>query len=194
MIVLKLGGSLLSSAEPSYLRQWLSLASEQGKGKLVIVPGGGVFADQVRLMQKQWHYNDQKAHYMALLAMQQMALLLQGLCSNLVIIDRVTAIAPALAQQQVVLWSPLAEELDADDVPASWDVTSDSLAAWLAVQLAAAQLVLVKSVEISVDQSVEQLVALGVIDKAFAQFVQGQDLAIRCLERQQLAIFAACLT
>lgn len=60
MIVLKLGGSLLSSAEPSYLRQWLSLASEQGKGKLVIVPGGGVFADQVRLMQKQWHYNDQK--------------------------------------------------------------------------------------------------------------------------------------
>ena len=51
MIVLKLGGSLLSQAT---LVEFLDLARQYGKGQVVIVPGGGVFADQVRLTQKQW--------------------------------------------------------------------------------------------------------------------------------------------
>ena len=51
MIVLKLGGSLLSS---SILLDYLQLASEQGQGKVVIVAGGGIFAEQVRLSQQQW--------------------------------------------------------------------------------------------------------------------------------------------
>lgn len=190
MIILKLGGSLLSGA---VLQQWLVLAKEHGKGQLVLVPGGGVFADQVRLMQSQWHYNDRIAHYMAILAMQQMALLLQGLCSDLLIVNQVAAIKPALAQQQVVIWSPLAVELDAARVPASWEVTSDSLAAWLAVQLAAAQLVLVKSADVSASQSIEQLAKLGVIDKAFMQFVQGQELAVQCLAAHQFSALTAHL-
>jgi aspartokinase-like uncharacterized kinase len=184
VIILKLGGSLLSGTA---LQQWLFLAKEHGKGQLVLVPGGGVFADQVRLMQSQWHYNDQTAHYMAILAMQQMALLLQGLCSDLLIVDRVEAIKPALARQQVVIWSPWAEELDAASIPARWDVTSDSLAAWLAVQLAATRLVLVKSASVSAEQSIAQLTELGIIDKAFVQFVQGQELAIQCLAAHQFS-------
>ena len=84
MIVLKLGGSLLSSPA---LMQCLQLASQKGQGQLVIVPGGGVFADQVRLTQKKWQYDDKAAHYMAILAMQQMALLFQGLCADLVLVD-----------------------------------------------------------------------------------------------------------
>ena len=190
MIVLKLGGSLLSNA---MLVQYLELASQNGQGQLVIVPGGGVFADQVRITQKQWQYGDKTAHYMAILAMQQMALLFQGLCADLVLVNQVAAIRPALQQKNVVVWSPLASELDAAGVPASWDVTSDSLAAWLAMQLSVIRLILVKSIPIPKDATLEQLSNLGIIDKAFIGFVQNNPLVIDCISCHQLSVLTACL-
>lgn len=189
MIVLKIGGSLLSNA---MLIQYLELASQKGQGQVVIVPGGGVFADQVRLTQKQWQYDDITAHYMAILAMQQMALLFQGLCPDLVVVNQVEAIRPALQQQRAVVWSPLTAELDAGGIPASWDVTSDTLAAWLAVKLAA-RLILLKSARIPVDSTLEQLSALGIIDKAFIGFVKNKSLTIDCISFYQLPVLASCL-
>jgi len=190
MIVLKLGGSLLSSP---VLSQYLQLAIQKGQGQLVIVPGGGVFADQVRLTQTQWQYDDKIAHYMAILAMQQMALLFQGLCADLVLINQVSGIRPALQQQQVVVWSPLAIELDAAGIPASWDVTSDSMAAWLAIQLSAIRLILVKSAKIPVNATLEQLATLGVIDKAFTRLVHNKPLRIDCISYHQLSDLTSCL-
>ena len=72
MIVIKLGGSL-SQAET--LVSCLDRLEQQYKDKpVVIVPGGGAFADQVRLAQGRWQFDDITAHRMAILAMQQMAL------------------------------------------------------------------------------------------------------------------------
>ncbi len=190
MIVLKLGGSLLSSPA---LMQYLQLASEKGQGQLVIVSGGGVFADQVRATQTQWQYDDKTAHAMAILAMQQMALLFQGLCPDLVVVDKVAAIHAALQRQHVVVWSPLLTELDAKGVPASWDVTSDSLAAWLAIQLSASKLMLVKSASIPEGESLEQLTHAGIIDKAFTRLVHNKPLMVECISAQQLSVLANCL-
>ena len=159
----------------------------------MVVPGGGVFADQVRLTQKQWQYDDKAAHYMAILAMQQMALLFQSLCADLVLVDKVAAIAPALQQQKIVVWSPLATELDAAGIPASWDVTSDTLAAWLGIQLSAARLILVKSIQVPENATLEQLSTLGVIDKAFTRLVHNTSLMIECISYHQLPFLATCL-
>ncbi|WP_428354140.1 uridylate kinase [Methyloprofundus sp.] len=189
MIVLKLGGSLLSHAA---LSQFLQLAIQQGNGQLVIVPGGGVFADQVRLTQQQWQYNDRTAHYMAILAMQQVALLYQGICAELVIVNHIEKVRSCMPQQ-VVVWSPLASELDAAGIPASWDVTSDTLAAWLAVELAIDQLILVKSTNFSNTSSLQDLSALGIIDNAFTKFVQNHSLTIDCISYHQLSTLAARL-
>lgn len=190
MIVLKLGGSLLSRAE---LKQFLQLASRDGQGQVVIVPGGGVFADQVRLTQQQWQYDDRTAHCMAILAMQQMALLFRGLCARLVIVDQVELIRSRLQQQNVVIWSPLPSELDAAGIAANWQVTSDTLAAWLAVQLSIDHLILVKSAEFSAGCSIEQLSTLGIIDQAFAEFVQDHPLTIDCISYHQLFTLTASL-
>ncbi len=181
MIILKLGGSLLTY--PELLKQWLVVANQQGCGHLVIVPGGGVFAEQVRSLQTTHSYDDSTAHYMALLAMQQIALLFKGLQQELMVISHVADIAPALQQQQVVVWSPLAIELDAHNIPASWEVTSDSLAAWLAVQLRAKQLLLVKSTKLPQHCTCKQLVQLGILDFAFTRFIQNTDLLIQCIEK-----------
>ncbi|OQK18351.1 hypothetical protein AU255_11200 [Methyloprofundus sedimenti] len=189
MIVVKLGGSLLSHTE---LAQFLQLAKQHGKGQVVIVPGGGVFADQVRITQQQWQYNDRTAHYMAILAMQQMALLFQGLCADLVIVNNVEMIRSSM-QQNVVIWSPLSSELDAAGIPANWDITSDTLAAWLAVQLAIDHLILVKSADFSANSTLQHLSTFGIIDDAFVDFVRKHTLTIECISYHQISNFSASL-
>jgi len=186
MIVLKLGGSLLTKPN---LQQWLSLATQQGEGRLVIVPGGGVFADQVRATQKQWQYNDKIAHQMAILAMHQMALLFQGLCAELVLINQIDLITENLQQNKVLVWLPDIVELDALAVPANWDISSDSLAIFLAKQLNAELTFLIKSVNIPKNCSLKQLTKAGVVDKACAATAEKLDVNVQCLQNDQLSFF-----
>jgi aspartokinase-like uncharacterized kinase len=59
------------------------------------------------------------------------------------------------------------------EIWASWDITSDSLALWLAQRLAAAQLLLVKSTRLSkLRCTAEKLAADGVVDAAFPQLLR----------------------
>ena len=130
MIVVKLGGSLSQS---DALIKCLNSVEQIYQGRaVVIVPGGGAFADQVRLAQQRWQFDDKTAHSMAILAMQQMALLIKGLKSDFSIARSVTDIRKQLLRQKIVIWSPDIVELECAGVQASWDITSDSLAAWLA--------------------------------------------------------------
>ena len=76
MWVVKIGGSL--SRDP-LLKEWLQHLSEFGGGRVVIVPGGGGFADQAREHQAVWRFDDVAAHNMAVLGMAQYALMMQGL-------------------------------------------------------------------------------------------------------------------
>ncbi len=170
MRVIKLGGSL---AGTEYLIDCLNVLEHYHQGgSLVVVPGGGVFADQVRTAQQKWHFDDQTAHYMALLAMQQMALLFKGLKPDLMIAHGVGAIKALLNQQQIIIWSPDIVELDNANLSASWDITSDSLSAWLANELSATELVLIKAAVIEGNPSLHQLFEQQVVDKAFCEFVK----------------------
>ena len=135
MIVVKLGGSLSQS---DALIKCLNSVEQNYQGRaVVIVPGGGAFADQVRLAQQRWQFDDKTAHRMAILAMQQMALLFNGIKGDFVIARLVADVQKQLLQKKTVIWSPDIVELESASVPASWDITSDSLAAWLATALSA---------------------------------------------------------
>jgi len=127
--IVKLGGSLASSPG---LRAWLDVCASVGAGRMVIVPGGGPFADAVRALQPQQGFDDASAHRMALLAMEQFGRMLIGMHPRLVAADSASAIGYALARSEVPVWMPSAMALACADIPASWNVTSDSLAAWLA--------------------------------------------------------------
>ena len=81
MWVIKLGGSLLGQPE---LPQWLNALTRFGDGKIVIVPGGGLFADAVREAQAETLIADGLAHEMAVMAMDQYAMLMTGLNPDLV--------------------------------------------------------------------------------------------------------------
>lgn len=180
--VIKLGGSLVQSDN---LRDCLETISLRYQGRaVVLVPGGGAFADQVRLAQHHWQFDDTIAHAMALLAMQQMALLFNGLKPQFVIAGSVAQIRQLAAQDKTVIWSPDVAELDRAGTTSSWDITSDSLAAWLAAALSATELVLVKSAEIDANLSLAQLAGCAIVDKAFCASVADAAFSIKIINAQ----------
>ena len=71
MWVVKLGGSLAHSPD---LNSWLDVFSDPSGIKVVIVPGGGSYADEVRRSQKISGFDDDTAHRMAILAMDKFGL------------------------------------------------------------------------------------------------------------------------
>jgi aspartokinase-like uncharacterized kinase len=182
MIVVKLGGSLSQS---DTLVKCLNRVEQNYQGRaVVIVPGGGAFADQVRLAQNRWQFDDNTAHRMAILAMQQMALLIKGLKGNFSIACSVADIRKQLHRQKIVIWSPDIVELDNAAIQASWDITSDSLAAWLAKALSASELVLVKSAIIDASLNLQQLAKQNIVDKGFCDFVRQATFKIQVINQQ----------
>jgi len=189
--IVKLGGSLASS--PS-LRAWLDVFASAGAGRMVIVPGGGPFADAVRALQRQHGFDDASAHHMALLAMEQYGRMLIGMQSGLVGADTASAIGYALARGEVPVWMPSVMVLACSDIPASWDVTSDSLAAWLAGVLHATLLVLVKSVHVTEAQAtLAELVRRGWVDPEFPRFAAAAGCPVRILGSDDLPVLARML-
>lgn len=164
--VIKLGGSLLETAAlPTCLA-----AIANRSGPIVIVPGGGPFAEQVRTAQGQWYFDDVAAHRMAILAMQQMALLLHSLMPEFAIVSDVESVRATWQVKPVLIWSPQIEQLDNANIAASWDITSDSLAAWLAGFIEADELIIVKSAQVSEQASLQDLQQQGILDTAFPRF------------------------
>lgn len=174
MWIIKLGGSLLGSTE---LAHWLALITKFGDGKVLIVPGGGVFADAVREAQKISNVSDAVAHELALLAMDQFGLLLAGMNHMLVTANSELEIAERGWQHRGIVWLPSKMVLADDSIAKSWDVTSDSLCAWLANKLDADQLILVKSKPLEAYRSEESislqhLVEDELIDRQFISFIK----------------------
>lgn len=176
--VVKLGGSL---AEADSLRLWLAALAES---EVVIVPGGGPFADQVRRAQEFWRFDEDTAHIMAILAMRQYGVMLAGLHPGFA-----TATHPDAMRNAPMIWLPDPEALNPAEIPASWDVTSDSLAAWLARKLGAAHLLLVKSAPIPPGNfPVSQLVAANVVDPAFPRFMLTAGCSVWLARREDYAL------
>src|SRR5262245_32796536 len=165
--VIKLGGSFAFSAS---LRDWIA-AIAGCAGRVVIVPGGGPFADAVRDAQAQMDFDDRTAHRMALLAMEQYGCAIKSRHEALSLADSLDSIHRSLADGKVPVWLPSQMVLSATDIPPSWDVTSDSLAAWFAGKIGAARLLLVKQVQ--PPHGTAHAAALAdrdIVDRAFANF------------------------
>jgi len=165
-LVVKLGGAQAASPD---LPRWLA-AVEAARLPLVLVSGGGPFADAVREAQTRIGFSDAAAHRMALLAMEAFGLALADLAPRLAPASSEAEIAAALARNRVPLWSPRALLAGAPDVPESWVVTSDSLALRLAARLAAPALLLVKAVDLPAKADLGELVRANVLDAAFPRF------------------------
>lgn len=131
--VIKLGGAA------RFARALTALAAIPEDGRVLIVPGGGPFADAVRAVDAEHAIGDDAAHWAAILAMDQYAHVLAALIPG----SRLVA-APPSGGPGLPILAPYRWLRAADPLPHSWDVTSDSIAAWVATAVGARRLLLVK--------------------------------------------------
>jgi 5-(aminomethyl)-3-furanmethanol phosphate kinase len=141
LTVVKVGGGLGRGAGDDALRALCTTLGELGgRHQLLVVPGGAWFADAVRQADRRFELPATTSHRMAVLGMEQFGWLLSNLIPGAVR----SAQPRADARGTTVL---LPARLALDELPASWQVTSDSIAAWVAGQAGADRLVLVKEVD-----------------------------------------------
>jgi aspartokinase-like uncharacterized kinase len=142
-VVVKVGGALL--AHPAHFDRVLAALEEAATAcRLLIVPGGGPFADAVRQLDAHLKVSDDAAHWMAILAMDQYGQLLVSRLRTGELVPGRDEAAAALERRRVPVLAPSRWLRDADPLPHSWDVTSDSIAAWVAGAVGARRLVLIK--------------------------------------------------
>jgi 5-(aminomethyl)-3-furanmethanol phosphate kinase len=124
LTVVKVGGGIGDEALPGLCA---ALGELGRRHPLLVVPGGAGFADAVRAADRRFGLSADAAHRMAILGMEQFGWLLSEL------IPETRVLLPA--------------GLPLDGLPQSWQVTSDSIAAWVADRVGAERLVLLKAVD-----------------------------------------------
>jgi aspartokinase-like uncharacterized kinase len=143
LTVVKIGGGLLGVAG-ALDAVCVATAARGRREPIVVVPGGGPFADTVRELDRRIGLSPHASHWMALLAMDQYAHLLAERIEGAVLVDQSAGIVATLAAGRIPVVAPSRWLRAADVLPHSWDVTSDSVAAFVAGALDASRLLLVK--------------------------------------------------
>jgi aspartokinase-like uncharacterized kinase len=146
LAVVKVGGGL-SAAAGALDTVGRALAEAGRRHPIVVVPGGGPFADQVRAFERRERLSADAAHWMAMLAMDQYAQVLAERIEGAVLVEEPGAIGPATEPEGIAVLAPSRWMRAADVLPHTWGATSDSVAAFVAGALDAACLVLLKPVD-----------------------------------------------
>lgn len=178
LVVVKIGGSL---ADDRATLDTLADAFATTSARVVIVPGGGLFADAVRAVQASLGYSDRLAHVQALAAMNLFAEVLADLYKPLVLAATRSDVDAAHAAGRVPVFRMDRLLSGGGGIPVGWHVTSDSLAAWLAFEFSAAGLILVKSTDGPNLSGAAALSADGLVDSAFPTFAARLTCPIRLL-------------
>lgn len=160
-LILKVGGSLLDWPELKGRLKTL-LKTVDGRSGLLIV-GGGDAADVVRRWDVQHSLLIEASHRLAIHSMSLTARFVADLL-EIPLVDSIAIQAgiSVLDSAREVLTSTASEPL-----PASWDVTSDSIALWIATQVPKSELILVKSTDWPVSSTIQFAAEAGLIDPYF---------------------------
>jgi len=171
LVVYKLGGSLLSCDDlAARLRAVLQLRHEC---RSLIVVGGGAAADVVRDWSRLHSLPDDASHWLAVRSLSLNRELVRHLLpesrevSSLTVAESIWSDGnpPLLLDVESCLRD--AETQDRSRLPHCWDVTSDSIAAWVAARWYADELVLLKSASLPSEMTLDEATRLELVDQFF---------------------------
>ena len=190
MWVVKIGGSLETAPG---LRALLQLLVEYGRSRIIIVPGGGRFADQVRAEQEATAMDDATAHRLAVQGMERYAAVLCGMNARVYPVTDPEAPGNAGDITSVPVWLPGKLLADQPGIPCNWQVTSDSLALWLADRIGAEAMILVKSVS-NRTADITRLAGTGYLDEYFPRMLEQTAVkTIACVSMDDMEIMQQAL-
>lgn len=167
---MKVGGSLLDwPALPDRLRAYLD---DRRGARLVLLAGGGPAADVIRDLDRIHALGDERAHHLALHALDLSAAVLAALVPGLEVVRFVASFGLVWAGGRTPVLAPrrFLEEDDrtsAGPLAHTWDVTSDAIAARLADRLGASELALLKSAPLPPGTGRDAAARLGLVDPTF---------------------------
>ncbi|HYT89716.1 MAG TPA: hypothetical protein VEL76_13495 [Gemmataceae bacterium] len=171
LVVVKVGGSLFDLPDLGpRLRTWLATRG----GDALLVPGGGATADVVRALDRTHGLGEEAAHWLALRALTLNAHFLQALLPEATIVGQPHE-RPTPASTPAILDAfrfACADEGRPGQLPHCWAVTSDALAARVAVVAKARQLVLLKSVALPEGMTWTEAGRCGFVDEWFARVLE----------------------
>ena len=193
MMLFKLGGSLLNSG---FMKIWIKFITNHFKGRAIIIPGGGLFANHIRAVQKDYNLENDIAHDMALYSMSQMGLLISSMDRiNLHFCSTKHEISRVIEDNKVPIigsFDFLKTRIGSSNK--DWSITSDSIALLISEELQLNTLLIVKSClcsfidsKIALNQiKVNKLVSLGILDASFSLNFQNSRTKVYLFFRDQL--------
>jgi 5-(aminomethyl)-3-furanmethanol phosphate kinase len=167
-VVVKVGGSLLDwPALPDHLAAYLE---SRRTDRLVLIVGGGRFADALRHLDSTHALGEARSHALALRVLDFTARVLEELVPDLEVTETLDDLPTSWSRERVPVLAPrrfLDDDLTTEPLPQTWATTTDSIAARLAVRLGAGELVLLKSTDLPLGCDRADAARLGLIDSVF---------------------------
>ena len=139
MWVLKIGGSWITNPNLTTL---LKTLDKKKKGKMIIVAGGGCFADSVRFAFKKTKMSEKIANTLALKSTEIFCSYLKDINKKLYLTTN-----QRFRENSLNVWLPSLILSNEKSFKKNWNSTSDSVAAWLSTNIKAEGLVFIKSLK-----------------------------------------------
>jgi hypothetical protein len=171
--VLKVGGIL--AGEPTNLANLCQELTTIAKAhRITVVPGGGEFADTVRKLDKTYRLSNTAAHKMAILAMDQYGFLLSDITPKSYVSRSLEEISNS-AKGTLPIFLPSKIMFRKDPLKHSWDVTSDTITAYIAQLLHAEKLIIITDVDGIFSEDPKKSLEAKLVEELRAEELLGWD-------------------
>ena len=145
--IFKIGGKILENSKniKSTISQLAQLYEENILQKIFLIPGGGSYANFIRMIDKELKLGDDLAHWMAVYSMNYNGIELNRKYPKLECIGELEKVQDT--KKKFCIFLPFSYLRENDTLPHSWDVTSDSIALYIAYKLQLNRCFLIKDVD-----------------------------------------------
>ncbi|MFX1328553.1 MAG: hypothetical protein ACFE91_10525 [Promethearchaeota archaeon] len=166
--IFKIGGTILGNSKNliNTIAQLTQLYEDKIIRKMVLIPGGGLLVDFIRHLYEKFHFNDDIAHWMAIYAMDYNGKELKRKFPHLQINNNHKNLEKENRFISIFLSYKFLKEKD--ELPHSWEVTSDSITYYIAKTLSMDECFLIKDIQGIYDSN--QNIIKEISTKDFKQF------------------------
>ena len=145
--VFKIGGKILDNSNNliNTIAQLTQLFVDKAIKKIILIPGGGLLANFVRSIYREFKFNDDLAHWIAIYSMDYNGIELKRKFPHLKLCDNYEKLEQE--NRGMFIFLPYKYLKKHDELPHTWDVTSDSITLFLAKELGLSECFLIKDVD-----------------------------------------------